>query len=72
MYKHFIYFIMLSLIIIEAKSYSTNYITHFQTYLLYNNKRIIRCLRMLKKGNNCVNRAVGSFKPSIMPICYIY
>ena len=45
---------------------------YFQIYLLYNNKRLTKCLGILKRGNNYINKAIGSFKPGIIPIYYIY
>jgi hypothetical protein len=72
MCKHFVYFVMLSLTIIEAESYGAGYMTHFRTYLLHDDKRIIRYLGTLKKGGNYVNRAIGSFKPGIIPMCHIH
>ena len=46
--------------------------THFQTDLLHDDMRTIRCSGTLKKGGSCVNRALGSFKLGMMPMCYVY
>ncbi|KAH6667799.1 hypothetical protein B0J14DRAFT_172586 [Halenospora varia] len=46
--------------------------THFQTCLLHYDKNMTRCSGTLKKGGNCVYKALCSFKPGMMPTCYVH
>ncbi|KAH7364006.1 hypothetical protein BKA65DRAFT_490190 [Rhexocercosporidium sp. MPI-PUGE-AT-0058] len=56
----------------EARVRDTGHTTHLQTCLLHNNRRITRCSGRLRKGGNCVFRAIGSFRPGMMPTCQIH
>ncbi|CZR52085.1 uncharacterized protein PAC_01962 [Phialocephala subalpina] len=56
----------------EAGAHGAGHMTHFRTCLLHDDKRRTRCSGTLKKGGNCVNRAVGSFKPGMMPTCHVH
>jgi hypothetical protein len=45
---------------------------HHQTCALHDNEGLTRCSGTLKKGGNCVNKAIGPLVPCMMPTCKIH
>jgi hypothetical protein len=56
----------------EAGTHGAGHTSHFRTCLLHYDKRRTRCSGTLKRGGNCVYRAVASFKPGMMPTCHVH